>query len=206
MLQVPIKEIPKETSRVLEIDEIATSDLAQLFGGVEEFSLVQPDDFEATVRVQMIGESIRVAGYVAAKVAFDCGRCLEHRVVDLDAEMEYMLVSRDEWEREHIQLDDVDPRIEDDEEEGGLELQRDDLDIAYYEGEEVDLRPYLREALLLELPPFAVCPPQMSQQCQSDYEENVGKAALEKNEDEGLDPRWAKLRELKEQRAENNDE
>ena len=200
MLTIEIKDIPRETSLVLDLETIEASELKALFDGVEEFETVDPEGFEAKVRLQMIGDTIRVSGYVAAKVAFECGRCLEHRVVDMDAEMEYILVSRDEYERTYV----VPDRADDDEE--GIQLSQEDLDVAYYEGEYLDLRPYLREALLLELPPFAVCPEEMMEQCRLDFEKNVGEEAIESNEENAMDPRWSKLLELKKKGEFTSDE
>ena len=201
MLEVLRKDIPRESSLVIEPD-IDQETLASLFEAVEDFDLVEPEAFDATLRIQRMDEaSIRVAGYVAARVGFECGRCLERRVVDLDAELEYVLVPRVEFEERYLE-----PARRNEE----LELEEEDLNVDYYEGEEIDLRPLVREALLLELPPFSVCPDSLSEQCQRDYEQNVAAelddvAELDDEEEQAdedvIDPRWAKLAALKKERA-----
>lgn len=195
MFKVDIDDIPRESSLVCEV-ELDAEQLSELFTDVEEFDLVEPEAFESRVRLQRIDDSIRLSGFVATRVAFDCGRCLGSRVVDVDAELEYLLMPREAFSARYV--------VEQEDDEGEeLELTEADLDVHYYEGEELDVRPFLREALLLELPVYALCPASLEEECQRDYEANIGQQALEENEAEGLDPRWAKLRELKKKMESN---
>ena len=195
MLEIPLVEIPRDSSRIVEVAANA-EEIASLFEGVPDFAIVEPENFHARVRLQRIEESVRVAGEVSAMVAFECGRCLEERGVEFVAPMEYLLMPKQAWdEARAAQKDD------DDDEDGGYELSAEEMDISFYHGDEIDLRPFLREALLLELPSFAVCPPSIEQACDRDYEANVApKASAGEPAPEpegGVDPRWAALDQLR---------
>lgn len=191
MLQVPLKEIPRDRSKVVEV-EASADELVTMFDDVEDFTLGAADVFDAKLKLQRVGDAVRVAGWAALQVEFDCGRCLEHRAVEVGAELEYLLVSKAQFDADYAGGQTVD-----EDEEAGLYLTPQDLDVHYYEGDEVELLPLIREALLLELPPFAVCPEELEEQCRTDYEANVGAKAIEANEEASIDPRWAKLLELK---------
>lgn len=186
---------------VLDV-EARGEELAPLFEEVEEFSSASDAVLTGKLRLQRVGDGVRVAGHVNTTVAFECGRCLEQRSLEVSAELEYMLVSRAEWEAgERRGALSGDGDGEDD--EVGMALTAHDLDMHYYEGEEIAILPLIREALLLELPPFNVCPPEQEAACDAAYQRNVGQEALEKNEEGAVDPRWAALLELK-KKKENN--
>ncbi len=198
MFEVPIREIPRDSSLVIDV-ELTAEQLTEMFAQVEDFEPGPPEKFEARVRTQRIGDGIRLAGYVASTFVFRCGRCLEQREIDVEGDLEYMLIARKDFEGRYGAGASNDP--EDDED--GLGLSVEDLDVDFYEGEELDVRPYLREVLMLELPTLAICPQELSQECQRDYEANVGAEALEENEEGGIDPRWSKLLELKKKQESN---
>ena len=63
-----------------------------------------------------------------------------------------------------------------------------DLEVALYDGEELDLADVVRQAVLLELEPYPVCPAECRGQVEG--------ASLETPSDH-IDPRWAPLLELK---------
>ena len=80
------------------------------------------------------------------------------------------------------------------------ELSEEDLGVTYYEGEELNLRPYVRESLMLELPSYPNCEGiGMLAECDAAYERNIGVEAIKDNESGRVDLRWAKLMELKKQ-------
>ena len=199
MFEIPVREIPRDSSMVVDV-ELTREQLTEMFSEVVDFEPGSPEQFEARVRTQRIGDGIRLAGYVASSFKFVCGRCLAGREIDVEGDLEYMLLARTDFESRYGANASHD--LEDDED--GLVLSAEDLDVDYYEGEEIDVRPFLREVLLLELPTLAVCPDDFTEQCQRDYEANVGSKALEENEEGGIDPRWSKLLELKKKKEESN--
>lgn len=172
-------------------------ELEALVQGLEDFTLPEDPDFSARVRLQRVGDAVRVAGDVELKVRLKCGRCLEHRDLYVDADLEYMLIAQSEWLRTSESRASHRGDDHDDDEDGGLQLTAEDLDLHYYSGEDIELLGLLREAIVLELPPYGVCPDDLRQECDAAYEANLGEEALEANEEASIDPRWAKLLEIK---------
>ncbi|MFT4704773.1 MAG: uncharacterized metal-binding protein YceD (DUF177 family) [Bradymonadia bacterium] len=70
-----------------------------------------------------------------------------------------------------------------------LELTTDDLDTSFYEGDEINLEEFVREAILLELDAIPRC----------DVDECAADQYLQRPESDEpkLDPRWAGLAEIK---------
>ncbi len=135
---------------------------------------------------QRIGDSIRLAVRASVDVSCTCVKCLEPRVWEIDSELEYLLVPRSTWTESY-----------EDEEE--VELGAEDLGMDTYEGDDIDLRPFLREALVLELPTFPTCPEEEQETCQGRYERNLGEEKAAELEEAKVDLRWSKLLELKKQ-------
>jgi len=139
--------------------------------------------FEVDLRAQRSGTTIRLKGTIAGTLAYRCGRCLEERDVTIDADTEFVLLERGEWVAEYEEGDET-------------ELSEEDLDVSYYQGEEIDLADLVREAILLELPAYPVCGEGDRERCDAAYEENVGEEVLEQNEEQGMDMRWAPLKDI----------
>ncbi|MFU8806559.1 MAG: YceD family protein, partial [Bradymonadaceae bacterium] len=78
-----------------------------------------------------------------------------------------------------------------------IELSAEDLDVSFYEGDLIDLRDLIREAVLLELPVFPNCSEELRDACDAAYQANVGAETLEKNEDNKIDLRWSALKNIK---------
>ncbi len=141
------------------------------------------EPFRAQLVAQLVGRTVHIDGTVEGTFFFRCGRCLEWRQIDLDEDVEFVLMSRDSWTESY-------------EGEEEIALEESDMDVSYYEGEIIDLRPLLREAVLLELPDFPVCPERLSEACDTAYERVVGEETLEENEANSMDLRWSKLKEI----------
>ncbi len=185
-MDITIQDIPTHSSLVIQLAPTA-DDLERIFAQLDEFSLAPGASVEGKVRLQRIGTSIRVSGDVNTTLMFTCGRCLETREVAVSAELEYLLVPKPQYAT----------RYEGQEE---TELSEEDLGVTYYEGEELDLRPYVRESLMLELPSYPNCEGiGMLAECDAAYERNIGVEAIKDNESGRVDLRWAKLMELKKQ-------
>ena len=198
MKNIPLNEIPRESSRLEEV-KFDQEELDALFEGIEDFDLVEPERAEGTLKLQRIGTHVRLAGWVMVPVAFVCGRCLSRRVLELEAELEYMLIPKAEWNKRYDAAGQRagGGRDDDEEEEGGLGLSAADLGVAPYESDEVNPKPFVRESLLVELPTYPLCPEHLSGECEAAYQKNVGAKVLAQNEEEGIDPRWAELLKLK---------
>lgn len=185
-MDVPLTDIPEHASLVLDIEATA-EELEAIFGELKEFEANKPESFEAKLRLQKLGETIRLAGDVWVELAFNCGRCLVDRVVDVHGEMEYMLVSREKYESTYHGNDEV-------------ELTLADLDVDFFDGEDIDLRPFMREAIILALPHTPTCALINEQDaCDEVFEKLVNASSSEEDEveNDGIDPRWAPLMALK---------
>ena len=141
------------------------------------------EPFSAELTAQLSGTTVHIDGRIQGTFYYRCGRCLEWRQIDLDEPVEFVLMSRDSWEQSYEGQEEID-------------LEESDLDVSYYEDEIIDLRPLLREAVLLELPSFPVCPESLSEACDTAYERVVGEETLEENEANSVDLRWSKLQEI----------
>lgn len=139
--------------------------------------------FKVELRAQLIGTTVHLDGFIQGSFAYKCGRCLQWRRIDLDESVDFVLMSRPSWEDAYGGEDEI-------------VLQESDLDVSYYDEEIIDLRPLIREAVLLELPTFPVCPDALLDVCDADYEKIVGEETLEKNEENSIDLRWSKLKEI----------
>ncbi len=138
---------------------------------------------KASLTAQLSDTTVHIQGHIQAHLFYRCGRCLEWRPMELDEEVQFVLMSRPSWDEAY-------------ESEDEIALEEEDLDVSYYEGEIIDLRPLIREALLLKLPNFPQCPPDLSDACDEAYERVVGEETLEENEENSVDLRWSKLKDI----------
>ena len=92
------------------------------------------------ISVRPYVEGFRVKGKVEARVRTACNRCLDDFEHDVTGtfEMMYQKSAPESREEEH-------------------EIDRDDVGITYYEGNEIDLAPEIRQCVLLAIPMRAVC-------------------------------------------------
>jgi uncharacterized protein len=74
--------------------------------------------------------------------------------------------------------------------------ESDDLSSPYVDGDELDVRAWARDALVLELPTQIVCTAECKGIC-AVCGENLNAAAPDHHHEKPPDPRWAKLSELK---------
>jgi uncharacterized protein len=128
-----IEEVVKELAY-----EESTDSLNGLLvhGEVCDFEFPAP----ATVRVEYYraGQELFFHGHISDDVVGHCARCLEEYVFALEKDFSVVLVPR------------RDPPPE-------AELSGDDLDLSFYEGDEIDLSPLVREQIILALPTRPLC-------------------------------------------------
>lgn len=129
--------------RLSEIDDtllVKGSMEASRFMEVEnrEFRITKPVHY--TLTVKKFDNLLTIAGPISYEAFFTCGRCLEEfsRSVTLDM---------------NIRLT---PKIKTPQ-PSEFELKDEDMDVYYYEGDEIDLDPFIYEEILLDMPPRPVC-------------------------------------------------
>jgi uncharacterized protein len=162
-----------------------------------------PDPLDIEGRARRVGELIIVEGRIHGQVVMQCGRCLGDAVHPIDIEFESRFApqpaaSRDEPTGGH-RAGATDLEGADDDDVGGIRLERDDLDIAYLPPGAHVLRveDVVLEQVLLDLPLRATCRPDcqgLCVRCGADL--NEGACACPKD-DVAMDLRLAALADIR---------
>jgi uncharacterized protein len=117
-------------------------------GTVDGSRLKRPEDadlsflspIEYDLRVSKAGVNIWVQGPVRARLSLVCARCLEEFAFSVQTEMDIELLPKESTP--------VSPE---------LELKTEEMNIYYYEGDEVDIDPLVFEEVMLDMPIKALC-------------------------------------------------
>ena len=140
-----------------------------------EVRLVQPADVSG--RIRRNGTEVELRGRLYTKLEVLCGRCLQPVELPITAEFNERFVRAVSWA--------------DDEQH---ELQEEDLNVAVFDGEGIELDDLVREELLLAVPVNVLCREDCKGLCPScGIDRNVNNCQCESNDG---DARWEKLKEL----------
>jgi uncharacterized metal-binding protein YceD (DUF177 family) len=137
---------------------------------------------QVRLQAQLVQETVLLRGELKVHLKANCVRCTTE--LDLRVAMPLDIA--------------IFPRPEEVTEEEEVELDSDDLDLAFYEGTEIDLEPFVREAIFLEVPTYPACEGEEEAACAVRHEALMakGQPAEDRKTDE-IDPRWDALRALK---------
>ena len=125
------------------------------------------------------GEEVRLRGDIKAEIEVACDRCLAVVRVPLEVEFDTAFIPREK----------VAGKTE------NVELLTEDMGLAAYDGDAVDLDELVREQILLALPSRRLCREECKGLCPTcGADLNAGRCACEQRE---VDPRWSALAELK---------
>jgi uncharacterized protein len=154
-------------SRVYEVDELLLDD--------EEVRLVEPVEIQG--RARRVGSEVELRGRLSARLEVPCSRCLNPVEVPISTEFTERFVRAVSWAADEQH-----------------ELQEEDLNLAVFDGEGIELDDLAREEILLAVPASVLC----GQDCQGlcpacGTDRNQGNCQCETNE---TDSRWQKLKEL----------
>lgn len=130
------------------------------------------------------GDNFLLQGHARATIDTTCGRCLGPAKVAVDAEITLLLVPEESANARPVR------GRKSKESEGEFEFDRDEADVATYDGETVVLDDLVREALILELPISPLC----SDSCAGMASDPAIAAKLETAR---IDPRLQKLAALR---------
>jgi uncharacterized protein len=136
------------------------------------------------VRYSRSGTDLIIHGKVKATVVVPCARCTAEVAIPLEAELSLLLVPASDHRGDFARGRKGGAKA------GEYEFSGAEADMDVYDGEEVALDPFVREALLLEVPPFPLC----SQDCRG-----IAPPPLEERPKVEIDPRLAPLLKLKKQ-------
>lgn len=172
-MKINIHEIEAATKE-LAYDE-PTADLNAMLGHGSARDFDFPAPLHVAVAYYRAGQDLFFKGTMTGPVIGHCARCLEDFAVDLSRDFAFVLAPFEEG---------IEPAADD------------DLSLAFYRGDVIDLSPLLREQILLSLPTRALCREEcrgLCPQCGA----NRTVAACNCAEQAGGDPRLAALRGLK---------
>jgi uncharacterized protein len=123
-------------------------------------------------------DEIRIRGHLKVKMRAECDRCLEPAEFPLDADFD--LFYR--------------PAVQAEREEEEVEIDAGETEIAFYEGDGIELRDVLREFVVLAMPMQKICRPDCLGICPV-CGQNRNLAACQ-CEVKPVDDRWAALKKL----------
>ena len=128
-------------------------------------------------RVRRDGNEVQLRGALDAKIEVTCGRCLKPVALPIHAEFAERFVPAVTWRTEEQH-----------------ELREEDLNLAVFDGEAVELDDLVREEILLAMPGHVLCREDCKGLCPiCGIDRNVKSCQCEINE---IDSRWRKLKEL----------
>lgn len=180
MLRLHIDQIP-EDGLVLEGEEPPKSFpvLSDMIAAGEcEFTF----PINTALRVIQIDDMIEVEGAIKTSVRLPCGRCLKTFETALMSRFTITYLYRDEG-------------IEDDSDQKEVELSVEEMNLIYFQGEEINLREAIQEQVIMAFPLKAICNKNCKGLCP--------KCGLNLNHKDcgcdrkPLDDRFAALKELK---------
>ena len=167
-----IKETEKEATFVTEVGEINEA-LAR--SGAVDYQFEQ--SVPVAVRYYRLGADLFFHGSFSASVSGTCARCLEEYPFSVEREFTYVLKPAEGSDAARP------------------ELSEEDLSLSSYQGDEVDLSPLVREAVILALPTRPLCKEECSGLCpHCGLNRNLGVCDCR---DQWIDPRLDVLRALK---------
>jgi len=154
-------------SLVFEIDDLLLDD--------EEIRLVEPAEIQG--RARRVGTEVELRGRVFARLEVPCGRCLNPVEVPISTGFNERFVRAVSWAADEQH-----------------ELQEEDLNVAVFDGEGIELDDLAREEILLAVPANVLCREDCRGLCPTcGTNRNQSDCQCETNE---VDSRWQKLKGL----------
>lgn len=174
-MYIEIEELPRDGRRLAGTTALDSPTLS----AADERDVRFPEPVVYDVWAILEGIELKVRGAVETRAQVECSRCLKLHRRRLRRSFEVSYVPRDRV-----------PRQED------VQLDADELDVDYYDGVALDLRPLLAEQLLLALP--------MKPLCRQDCRGLCPQCGIDLNEqscdcEPPVDPRLADLAALRDQ-------
>ena len=112
-----------------------------------------PSSIRFEMNVEKIGGGVLLSGHYYGVLYLRCSRCADEFAFKLDSDFRQVFVH----------LDDV--KLEEE-----MELTEEELETDYYTGQEINLEPYLKDLIALEVPMVPIC----SSSCKGmDYKQTV---------------------------------
>ncbi len=136
------------------------------------------DDVTAHVRVRRKGADVTIDGKIETAVQVECDRCLKSIKLPVESQFSLEYLSKGEYEASQV-----------------AELTEEEMDVAVFEGDTIDLDEIVREQILLSVPARTLCNENCKGICSTcGADLNAGDCGCVTTE---VDPRWAALKNLK---------
>ena len=140
-----------------------------------EVRLVEPAEVRG--RIRRAGKEVELLGKLHTKLEAVCGRCLQPVELPITTEFNERFVRTVSWAAEEQH-----------------ELQAEDLNLAVFDGEGIELDDLVREELLLALPVNVLCREDCKGLCPvCGIDRNLSDCQCE---NDAVDSRWEKLKDL----------
>lgn len=142
----------------------------------DEIGLVDPA--EVSGRVRRDGKEVELSGELRARIQTACDRCLQPVTLSIGAEFKERFVPAVSWRSEEQH-----------------ELQEEDLNLAVFDGEAIELDDLVREEILLAVPAHVLCREDCAGLCPvCGIDRNQGSCQCETK---ATDSRWQGLENLR---------
>jgi len=166
-------------------------ELENLEGGKSDFVHVyQPEDLNpvderidviepATVsgKIRLAGNEVFVNGHVETRAKVECDRCLQPVEIPVNADFALEYIPGSEYESTNV-----------------VELTEDQLSVAVFDGEAIDVNEIVKEQIVLAVPTRVLCRENCKGICpECGTDRNTGDCSCTTND---IDPRWAALKKL----------
>ena len=153
-----------------------TYQIGQLAFDEQELRLIEPVSVEGRIRRK--GEEVELGGKLRTKISVPCGRCLKSVELPIDVEFAERFTPAVSWKNEEQH-----------------ELSEDDLNLAVFDGEAIELDELVREEIILALPGHVLCDEACKGLCPAcGANLNLGSCDCESKQ---IDSRWEKLKDLR---------
>ncbi len=163
-----LEELGGKFSRLYEVGELSLDDT--------EVRLVEPPEIRG--RVRRDGKEVELSGELHAKIETACDRCLKPVEFAIRSEFAERFVPAVSWRAEEQH-----------------ELREEDLNLAVFDGEAIELDDVVREGILLAMPSHVLCREDCKGLCPvCGIDRNQGSCQCESKE---IDSRWEGLKELR---------
>jgi uncharacterized protein len=177
-MKVKLRELPADR----HID-LAPAFLRDILAGMNPDpgagSGAAPGEITADLSITEEHGTVFADGSLTGWIGVTCSRCLGTARLTIDEPFRVTFL----------------PHAEGEDEDEEVELNQDDLDVASYHGDEIDLEPPLREQILLAVPIAPLCDEQCKGLCPlCGADRNQGECGCP---EQTVDPRWSALKNLK---------
>lgn len=142
---IKVEDIPQEG---LEIDFQKKKKWWEVEREKEFLGVDLATPLTAKIKLMLIQEKVHVTGKIYGKLKLFCARCLEPFNFPLEVNINFMLVPK--WQAPRNEM---------------LRLKKDDMDIEFFDGVEIDVDQIVSEQIFLNIPIKPLCRPDCAGLC-----------------------------------------